>query len=120
MYKSHECCCGRHTTESHHSCCCQKHGHGGYEPGNGHGGYAMDPVERGMYSWKSAFVRAWQEAQVDILKEKIRKEMSDDLDKAADITLKAMNERWNALMSKTMAFDDMYDAFTDLYENKEK
>jgi hypothetical protein len=61
------------------------------------------PVDKSIEIWSQSFFQAMKGAQVDILKEKIRKNWGPVLDQQADAVLAAMGTHWHAMLAQGKA-----------------
>ena len=77
-----------------------------------------DPVCCGQTMWEGAFFKALKTAQVEILKEKIRKAWGAQLDKAADIILEAQGAQWQAMLAKTQHEAEVREKLAALWKTK--
>lgn len=66
-----------------------------------------DPIACAMGMWSCAFFQAMKEAQVELLKEKIRKAWGAKMDKAADAVLEAMGTKWQSMLSDAKSKADL-------------
>ena len=78
------------------------------------------PIEKGIELWQSSFFQAMKSAQVDILKEKIRKNWGPVLDKEADAVLAAMETHWHSVLNQAKAQMDLKENFKKIYQGMGK
>lgn len=72
------------------------------------------PVEGAVEMWQQAFFQAIKGTQVDILKEKIRKEWGPMMDKEANAVIKAMGAQWQAMISQAKAQVNLREEIKDI------
>jgi hypothetical protein len=65
------------------------------------------PVDAMVDGWKCSFGQAMKEAQVDILKEKIKKNWGPMLDKQADAVITAMGSHFQTIIARAKAQCDL-------------
>lgn len=66
-----------------------------------------DPIECAMGMWSCAFFQAMKEAQVELVKEKIKKAWGAKMDKAADAVIDAMGVKWQAMLNDAKSKADL-------------
>jgi hypothetical protein len=71
---------------------------------------ACCPVEKATDLWNRAFFVAMKEAQVDILKEKIRASWGGKLEKEADAVLASMAAHWQSMLAQAKARHDLQES----------
>jgi hypothetical protein len=64
---------------------------------------ACCPAEVSTKVWTSSFFQAMKEAQVDLLKEKIRKSWGPIMEKQSDAILAAMGTHWQTMLTQAQA-----------------
>lgn len=97
-------------TRSQCGCCTDKH--------SGH--QTCCPVEAAAEKWKAAFCAAMHEVQVDMLKEKIRKEWGPMMDKVADATVKAMGAHWESMLTQAQAKKGLREEIQEIFRAARK
>mgnify|MGYP001599704512 FL=1 len=78
---------------------------------------ACCPVDNSVKMWKNSFFVAMKETQVDILKEKIRKEWGEVMGKEADAILKAMETYWKTALEQAHAQTELRDSIQKIYQS---
>jgi len=71
------------------------------------GGCGGDPIRCATKMWEKSFFEALKQAQIEILKAKIQKEMGPKLDKEANAILESMTTKWEALVALSLAKNDL-------------
>ena len=69
----------------------------------GTSGCSGDPLDCATGMWGSSFMKALQQVQVELLKERVRKAWGAKMEKAADAALDAMGAQWQAMVNKAGA-----------------
>lgn len=72
------------------------------------------PLEAAVEMWQSAFFEAMHEVQVDILKEKIRKDWGDLLEKKGDAIMESMGIHWQTVLQQAKAKVDLRENFMEI------
>lgn len=75
------------------------------------------PVEKTIEIWKGSFFQAMKETQIDILKEKIRKNWGNLLEKEAEAVVATMGTHWKALLSQAKAQVDLRENFKNILKS---
>ncbi len=75
------------------------------------------PVDKMIDIWKGSFFQAMKETQVDLLKEKIRKNWGNLMEKEADAVVAAMGAHWQALLSQAKAQGDLKENFKNILKS---
>jgi len=70
--------------------------------------------------WGASFFQAMKSAQVDILKEKIRKAWGAKMDKAADAVLESMGVHWQSMLAQAKAKDELRQRLQGLWQEGQK
>lgn len=65
------------------------------------------PVEMAAQKWSGSFCKAMEEAQVEILKQKIKKAWGTEMEKVGDAVIEAMGAQWYAMLSQAKAHVDL-------------
>ncbi len=78
------------------------------------------PIEQSTELWTRSFFAAMREAQIDVLKEKIRKAWGPVMDKVADATVEAMGAHWQATLSQGKAQYDLRQNIQKIFESGKK
>ena len=68
--------------------------------------------------WKAAFFPALRSAQVEVLKEKIKRAWGPRLEKAADIILEAMGAKWQAAIAEAQAKEQVSEKLRALWQDR--
>lgn len=97
-------------TQSQCGCCTDKHA----------GHQAGCPVEAAAEKWKTSFCTAMQAVQVDMLKERIRKEWGPVMDKVADATVKAMGAHWESMLTQAQAKKGLREEIQVIFQSAQK
>jgi hypothetical protein len=66
-----------------------------------------DPICCNINMWNSSFFEAIKKAQVEILKEKIKKSWGPMMDKEADLILESMDVKWKSMVAGSKAKEDL-------------
>jgi hypothetical protein len=61
------------------------------------------PLEKSIELWSGSFFQAMKQVQVDLLKEKIRKNWGSVMEKQADAVVAAMGTQWQTLVMQAQA-----------------
>ncbi|MBI4384997.1 MAG: hypothetical protein HY579_13315 [Nitrospinae bacterium] len=77
-------------------------------------------VEGNIEMWSDSFCRAMREVQVDILKEKIRKNWGPVLDKMGDAVVAAKGTCWQSMVAQAFAQQELRDNFTKIIGSTRK
>ncbi len=72
------------------------------------------PIEAAIEMWQSAFFEAMHEVQVDILKEKIRKNWGDLMEKKGDAIIESMGTHWQTVLQQAKAKVDLRENFMEI------
>jgi hypothetical protein len=75
------------------------------------------PLDAMIDVWKGSFFQAMKETQVDILKEKIRKNWGSMMEKEADAVVSAMGAHWQSIMTKAMAQGELKENFKNILKS---
>lgn len=78
------------------------------------------PVEKSVGMWSQSFFAAMQETQVDILKEKIKKQWGPQMDKTADAVIEAFGVCWQSTLAKAKAQMKLRDDIRSIFEKSSK
>ena len=78
---------------------------------------ACCPVDASVKMLKNSFCKAMAEAQVDILKEKIRKEWGEVMGKQADAILKTMGTYWKTSLEQGNAQAELRDSIQKIHQS---
>ena len=86
----------------------------------GTAGCSGDPMECATGMWTGSFFQAIKAAQVDLLKEKIKKAWGSKMDKAADAVLEAMGVQWQSMLAQANAKEQLRERLHSLWHEGQK
>lgn len=75
------------------------------------------PIEKSVQMWNSAFCKALGAVQVDLLKERIKKNWGPVMEKEADAVVQAMGAWWHSKLTAAKSQVDLRDNIRKIIES---
>lgn len=72
------------------------------------------PVEGAVAMGQKAFFQAMKEVHVESLKERIRKQWGDKIDRKSDALVKAMGTQWESLLAQAKAHKTLHEEYQSI------
>ncbi len=108
------CVCGSQMSHGGSSCGCgMSHGHR-----CGYG--SADPMEQAKKLLQSAFFIALKEVHVEKIKKIIERDWGDNIDKAAELAVKAVEKQWQVSLSTSFASKEFEHELREILTSKGK